>query len=140
MNKKDYICKDCPHNNHGWCKERRIQGLKSITKCSIYDKYIMPDVEEPEVDQIYERIMGEVTNYWKIQNQFMVILNNVEKKDDYDYESAFKDTIKAFNAIGKILNVSMNIHDIKDYDNIDGDIIRNVKAMHTEMVKKYGYL
>ena len=140
MNKKDYICKDCPHNNHGWCKERRIQGLKSITKCSIYDKYIMPDVEEPEVDQIYERIMGEVTNYWKIQNQFMVILNNVEKKDDYDYESAFKDTIKAFNAIGKILNVSMNIHDIKDYDNIDGDIIRNVKAMHIEMVKKYGYL
>lgn len=140
MSKKDYICKDCPHNNHGWCKERRIQGLKSITKCSIYDKYIMPDVEEPEVNQIYERIMGEVTNYWKIQNQFMVILNDVEKKDDYDYESAFKDTIKAFNAIGKILDVSMNIHDIKDYDNIDGDIIRNVKAMHTEMVKKYGYL
>ena len=140
MSKKDYICKDCPHNNHGWCKERKIQGLKSITKCSIYDKYIMPDVEEPEVDQIYERIMGEVTNYWKIQNQFMVILNNVEKKDDYDYESAFKDTIKAFNTIGKMLDGSMKIHNIKDYDNIDGDIIRNVKSMHTEIVEKYGYL
>lgn len=25
-----YICKDCEHNNHGWCLKKRVNGLKRL--------------------------------------------------------------------------------------------------------------
>lgn len=30
---KEYLCKDCEHNNNGWCKELKFNGLKKITEC-----------------------------------------------------------------------------------------------------------
>ena len=31
--KKDYYCKDCANNNHGWCPIIRQNGLKDIDNC-----------------------------------------------------------------------------------------------------------
>jgi hypothetical protein len=31
---KDYICKDCGHNNHGWCKEFLRQVDKTQAECA----------------------------------------------------------------------------------------------------------
>lgn len=36
---KDYLCKECKENNNGWCKKRKIQGLKSITECDFFIKH-----------------------------------------------------------------------------------------------------
>ena len=34
MTKKDYLCKDCEHNNNGWCPIIERNGLKNITSCA----------------------------------------------------------------------------------------------------------
>ena len=31
--KKDYYCKDCANNNHGWCPIIKQNGLKEINNC-----------------------------------------------------------------------------------------------------------
>lgn len=33
---KDYLCKNCIHNNNGWCNKLKKQGLKQITSCEEY--------------------------------------------------------------------------------------------------------
>lgn len=30
---KNYLCKNCKHNNNGWCNLLKKQGLKNITEC-----------------------------------------------------------------------------------------------------------
>lgn len=30
---KTYLCKNCEHNNNGWCNKLKKQGLKTITEC-----------------------------------------------------------------------------------------------------------
>lgn len=32
----NYICKDCKHNNHGWCNKRKFQHRKEVTECANY--------------------------------------------------------------------------------------------------------
>ena len=34
---KNYICKDCVHNNYGWCKVLKRNKLKEIDKCAVKD-------------------------------------------------------------------------------------------------------
>lgn len=40
-----YLCEVCDHNNNGWCKAKRMNGLKkkNVQECKLYkgeDKYI----------------------------------------------------------------------------------------------------
>ena len=45
---KDYFCKDCDHNNNGWCERNKCQGLKDIKKCK--DKTVTSEVENEDID------------------------------------------------------------------------------------------
>ena len=38
MMSKDYICKTCMHNNHGWCDKLKKQGLSKIFECKDYSE------------------------------------------------------------------------------------------------------
>lgn len=136
MSKNDYICKNCPHNNYGWCKERKIQGLKSITECDIHDKYIMPDVEEehmeePKVDEFYERTMGELTMLWKLHLQFVAILEN---KDLSSTDPILIDLLQAINNISKVTYDAAKVTNVVNIainaDMLDSDIVRSIENMN----------
>lgn len=44
---KDYLCKDCIHNNHGWCKAIKRNKLKEIEKCAMKDDGSKPQELRP---------------------------------------------------------------------------------------------
>lgn len=35
-----YLCEDCKHNNNGWCKQKRMNGLKklNIQECENFSR------------------------------------------------------------------------------------------------------
>lgn len=56
----NYLCKNCIHNNNGWCKERKIQELKNVLECSFHNEY-----GEEETQSFYEKLKedGELEPY-----------------------------------------------------------------------------
>lgn len=50
---KEYLCKQCIHNNNGWCNKLKKQGLKQIISCEYHDDGLnLPTVVEPSTDML----------------------------------------------------------------------------------------
>lgn len=87
---KDYLCKDCLHNNHGWCKAIKRNKLKEINKCAMKDdgskQFELRPFEETLEAPIYVENNIQVKEYEKVpQPKPMPILLN-QKENDYSFE------------------------------------------------------
>lgn len=56
----DYYCKDCGHNNNGWCPIKKMNGLKKI-QASDCNKKILEIVTPDEEDDILDIANKEVS-------------------------------------------------------------------------------
>ena len=100
----DYICKDCIHNNYGWCKAIKRNKLKEIEKCAMKDngsetkelrpfeelkttpKTIeVPKKENAKVVTESHRVVGKREMLWHIQRQALAIKqdNSISAKDKF---------------------------------------------------------
>lgn len=59
-----YFCKDCNHNNNGWCKKHKKQGLKDVERCKDRSLTIesIPEVEEEINVSEVQYLIGEIEN------------------------------------------------------------------------------
>lgn len=127
---KSYLCKDCPHNNNGWCTKRKIQGLKSITECEFRDK------DEPvainvqtssEKDKGFSieayKNMAKRELFHNIQRQIIAI----ELKDDI--EDKFEAIKTVMTSLEKMLSVNESLNGLALEFMIDGDILKESKAI-----------
>jgi hypothetical protein len=131
---KDYFCKDCLHNNNGWCKKRRIQGLKNITNCqekltAHYEK-IKPQEDKNSRPEAYKQF-GKREMFHNIQRQMLAIDedNGVDK-----YHSLKQIMVN----LEKMLQVEERIHGIATDYLIDQDIIDSSKAISGHWLKEVG--
>lgn len=84
---KDYLCKDCVHNNHGWCKAIKRNKLKEIDKCAMKDdgskqQKLKPFEELLEAPAYVEENIVEPKQYEKIPQPRPILI----KKDDNTFE------------------------------------------------------
>lgn len=139
---KDYICKDCIHNNYGWCKALKRNKLKEIDKCAIKDNgskpkklrpfeelknyeepqapqeikpLIMPKKEDKVIDDAY-RVLGKREMLWNIQRQAIAIKND----NTIPNESKFEMLCHSLNSICQMQEYSEKIYNIEDI--IDSEI------------------
>lgn len=84
---KDYLCKDCIHNNHGWCKAIKRNKLKEIDKCAMKDDgskkiELRPFEELLEAPTYVEEKIVEPKEYQKIPQSRPIFI----EKDDNTFE------------------------------------------------------
>lgn len=151
---KEYLCKDCGNNNHGWCTVKRMNGLKGITECK------SKTVQNEEGSQVYMDILGDEyvdtdtgmfcddnlqfgfsdfneeshKNYGK-REMFYIIQQQLQAMNDTDTVEEVK---KLMVNLEEMLKVGEQIHGIASNSIIDGDNIRNSKALSILWAHKYG--
>lgn len=130
---KDYLCRDCYYNNNGWCKKKKMQGLKQVTHCSEKPRAQQP--EEPvfsneELNDDYGfsyRLLGKRELYWSLQRNIVAIEQDDTIKDKYN------EVLKVFGEFGRMLS---QIEDLSKNDKIlnesmiDIDLRKDSKSMY----------
>lgn len=137
---KDYLCKNCKYNNNGWCTERKMQGLKSVTKCSVMDKMLYPaeptNIIENNSDKYNQ--LGQRTMLWKIQRQMLAI--DSDKK--LSIEEKYDNLIQSITSLALMQDTNDKIFDIESIldSEIDADMISDSKRItmvfNNEYLKK----
>lgn len=136
-----YLCKDCIHNNHGWCKAIKRNKLKEIEKCDMKDdgsKKQVSDISieapayiEEEKDMSFEnQLLGKRMMLWYIQRQAMAIKENNNLGLD-----KFEALCHCLNSIEKVLSheeVLFNIDSIIDTET-DRLMIKDSKLIATRL-------
>lgn len=156
---KNYLCKDCEHNNNGWCKKKSIQGLKNITDCefknnnieilgkikdieckeyesnnlNFNDGSIIPDhTKKEEVDTGAYKVMGKREMFWNIQLQMLGI----------DEDSSIEDKYKALKQImvnsEQTLLIDEKIWGIAMDYSIDEDVVEESKFISKKWKEEVG--
>lgn len=118
---KEYLCKDCEHNNHGWCKIKKMNGLKEITSCEHKGTTIKANFKAKvtsvkraesikfEEDSSFEHeALGKRQMLWAIQRQAIAI------KLDNTIENKFEELCKCINSLAKHQNFSETIGNFED--------------------------
>lgn len=136
-----YLCKDCIHNNHGWCKAIKRNKLKEIEKCDMKDdgsKKQASDISieapayiEEEKDMSFEnQLLGKRMMLWYIQRQAMAIKENNNLGLD-----KFEALCHCLNSIEKVQSheeVLFNIDSIIDTET-DRLMIKDSKLIATRL-------
>ena len=124
---KDYICKDCVHNNHGWCKALKRNKLKEIDKCAMKDNGSKPiklrpfeefiTYNEPQtpvepkedkcMDEAY-RVLGKRDMLWNVQRQALAIKQNTSISET----EKFKALCQCINSLSKTLEFSEKLYEV----------------------------
>lgn len=108
---KNYLCKNCEHNNHGWCKIKKINGLKEITSCEYNTNNINPPtyISTNEDDYSFEHeVLGKRQMLWAIQRQAIAI------KQDNTVTNKFEELCKCINSLAKQQDFSECIGDFNE--------------------------
>lgn len=104
-------CKECNHNNNGWCKKYKMQKPKAIIKC-----------EEDSSDD-KQACKNETYIVTGKMQQFSDIIRQIDAKPDCCTDE-FKEVLKA---LYNSLEISIKIHGIAlDYD-VDKFILEDLR-------------
>lgn len=76
---RDYLCKDCPNNNNGWCTVKKCQGLKSITECEHKDIRKSTDL----IDTVKELLNQKAKNEFEEHHTLLMARALIESKYEY---------------------------------------------------------
>ena len=139
---KDFLCKDCVHNNHGWCKAIKRNKLKEIDKCAIKDDgskkvELRPFEELLEAPAYTEEKIVEPKEYQKIPQPRPIFIKKdddsfehevlgkrqmlwtiqrqaIAIKEDDTVENKFEELCKCINSLAKHQNFSETIGNFED--------------------------
>ena len=102
---KDYLCKECPNNNNGWCTAKKMQGLKSVTSCEIKENMIPKNIDDDEnnINEFEYRCIGKREMLWTIQSQLLAI-----KRLNISDENKWNELLKVINSIAIMQTNSEN--------------------------------
>lgn len=119
---KNYLCKDCINNNHGWCPIQNRNKLKEITVCSYKDNGEDPFAKtENSDDSIVPfnnesiRITGKREMLHNIQRQIFAM----EKEYSGNTLNEIK---KVLVSLSDMLGVEESVHGVTYSSEIDKDI------------------
>ena len=131
---KDYLCKDCDNNNHGWCNYLKKNGLKDITNCSekkvnnvLINQNTNSD-KEKEFDTMPYKVFGK-------REMFFIIQQQLQAMNDEDTVKTVKQIMVNLN---KMIEIEEQIHGIACDYMIDEDIINNSKILTNYWLKEVG--
>lgn len=147
-----YLCKDCVHNNHGWCKVLKRNKLKEIDKCAVKDDgskkaelrpfekltsipaptYPGPSKTEQKEDNTEAyRVLGKREMLWNIQRQAIAI----KEDNSIDASSKFEMLCHCINSIAQSQEYSEKIFKVEDIidSEIDDMMIKDSKLINTRL-------
>jgi|GEM_PF-4361162 len=127
---KDYLCKDCEFNNNGWCKKRKIQGLKDIVVCEF--KPSPTSIEDEEFDSGMYKQFGKREMFHNVQMQMIGI-----DRDD-SVEDKFKILKQVMVNLEQMLQAEESIHGIAIEYSVDEDIHKDSIAISNEWLNEVG--
>lgn len=127
---KDYLCKDCEFNNNGWCKKRKIQGLKDIVVCEF--KPSLTSIEDEEFNSGTYKQFGKREMFHNIQMQMIGI------DRDETIEDKFKTLKQVMVNLEQMLQAEESIHGIAMEYSIDEDIYNDSRAISDEWLNEVG--
>lgn len=137
---KDYFCKNCAHNNNGWCPIKKMNGLKKITECldkkidvslsnneqSQYNESVTESTQE--IDYAPYKVYGMREMFYIIQRQLYFMNND--------------DTVKTVKQImvnlEKTLRINEEVQGIDTEYGIEEDIIEESKHISTQWLNEVG--
>lgn len=136
---KDYFCRDCIHNNYGWCKILKRNKLKEINSCESKDDgtdkstlefFEAPSAPSEQVEEVNTeayRVLGKREMLWTIQRQALAI----KQEDKLTDEQKFYELCRCLKSIAQVQEFSENLYDVNDIIDSDMDtlMIRNSKEI-----------
>ena len=128
---KDYLCKDCVHNNNGWCKKRKFNGLKNIAKCTNKQAILeekQNDNSTNKINTIGYKNFGKREEFYNIQRQLEAMDNN----------STIADVKQIMVNLGQMLDIEEQIQGIAIEYEIDQDIVDGSKYYNNKWLKEVG--
>jgi hypothetical protein len=137
---KEYFCKDCEHNNNGWCPIKKMNGLKKIINCK--DKkvggYLSKSGQEEYnevVDNLYKDIdytpyknYGKREMFFRIQQQLEAMDNNL----------TVKDVKQLMVNLEKMLQINEQIQGIETEYELEQDVIKSSKFISAKWFNEVG--
>lgn len=144
---KDYLCKDCEHNNNGWCKKHSKQGLKNITECEdkvqkgatlkeITKKALENDAEwKPATKEIEEIDTMPYKVFGKVEMLNTTMMQVIGMENQGKTSISISELKSLLVNLADMISIEEQIHGVKTDCMIDGDILRNKHAL-TEKWRK----
>ncbi|MDV3426503.1 MAG: hypothetical protein LIR50_04860 [Bacillota bacterium] len=130
---KDYLCKDCVHNNNGWCEKKKFNGLKKMDIAKCADKKFV--VEEKQNDNITSKInIIGYKNFGK-REEFYNIQRQIEAMDE---NSNIADVKQIMVNLGQMLDIEEQIQGITIEYEIDQNIIDGSKNLNNKWLREIG--
>lgn len=127
---KDYFCKDCQHNNNGWCNLHKKQGLKNIAYCA--DKHNNEKMKSAKNTKIADKQFGKREMFHNIQKQMVAIENDKTVVDKFTVLKQVMVNLE------KVLSIEEQIHGISlDYE-LDEDILESSKKISDRWLETVG--
>ncbi|MCC0672251.1 MULTISPECIES: hypothetical protein [unclassified Clostridioides] len=126
---KNYLCKDCKDNNNGWCKKRKMQGLKNITECTFFTR--LHDEENLKDDNIEGS-----KSYGKRELSYLLCRKIIELENKGKDNLSIEELKKIMVDINKILDVEEEIKGIYIQCQIDKDIFNSNKRIIDSWINK----
>jgi len=137
---KEYLCKNCIHNNNGWCEKKKFNGLKKITECidKKVEGYFSAEERQNYNDNIKEVFhpvnTTEYKNFGK-REEFYNVQRQIEAMDN---NSTITNVKQIMVNLGQMLDIEEKIQGIAiDYE-IDQDIIDGSKTLNNKWLKEFG--
>ena len=137
---KEYFCKDCVHNNNGWCPIKKMNGLKTVTECkdkriegylseNESESYIkgLESISEP-VDHTPYKNYGKREMFFHIQQQLEAMENDL----------TVKDVKQLMVNLERMLQISEQIQGIETEYEIEQDIINSSKFISNKWFNEVG--
>jgi hypothetical protein len=79
--KKDYYCKDCGHNNNGWCPKKKKNGLKDITAKDCNEKTLEKNIDGIEIEiEVEDDILSKANKEMACTKQSLC--DDIDKVND----------------------------------------------------------
>lgn len=139
---KEYFCKDCVHNNNGWCKEKKFNGLKKVTECESkkiegylsdeeeqsYEKGLARISEPVEIDYAPYKNYGKREMFFHIQQQLEAMGNDL----------TVKDVKQLMVNLEKMLQIGEKIQGIETEYKLEQDIIKASKFISNKWFNEVG--
>lgn len=129
---KNYLCKDCDHNNNGWCNKLRKQGLKDITECEskiVNGIDLNTSLNSNTEDFTPHRVYGKIEMLNTICRQIIAIESDGKTEISLD---KLKSLLVNLNTT---LEVDSKIFGVSITDEMDKAIIESNKAIIKEWKK-----
>lgn len=128
---KSYLCKDCEHNNYGWCKKKKRQNLKSVTSCEY--KGGKADIEaifKTKYSHEAHKVLGKREMFLHVCLQILAMERKGKNSVSLD------ELKKILISTNEMLNVDETVHGVALDYLIDGDIVNSSKSIVEQWEEK----